>query len=248
MCDWSIGRVDVSAFELGKRIGLDGIEVSIGYPKDKLRLRQPDLQQEYLEAARRHGMSIPSVAMGVLNEVPLKSEPRAALWVADTIEVARNLGAKNILLAFFGPGDLYERPAIEVNRVVDALIELAPRAEKAGVVLGIESFLSAEDHLKILERVKSDAVQVYYDVYNSGVTKKYDAVREIKLLGKRICQIHFKEGPHHLGHGEVDWPAVVAALKEIGYRGWVVLETANPKDVVADTQRNLQYVRKLFTG
>jgi L-ribulose-5-phosphate 3-epimerase len=249
MCDWSIGRVDVSAFELGKRIGLDGIEVSIGGKGDKLKLRQPELQEKYLETARQLDMSIPSVAMGVLNEVPLKSEPKAALWVADTIRVARKLGAKNILLAFFGAGELWERPKVEVDRVVDVLIELAPRAERAGVVLGLENYLSAEDNLKILERVKSDAVQIYYDVFNSGVTRKYDAVKEIKLMGKHMCQIHFKEGNNFLGSGQVDWPAVAGALKEINYRGWVVLETASPtRDMVADTKKNLEYVKKLFAS
>jgi sugar phosphate isomerase/epimerase len=68
-------------------------------------------------------------------------------------------------------------------------------------------------------------------------------------MGKRMCQIHFKEGPGYLGaSGRPDWPAVVTALREIDYRGWVILETANPRDVVADTKRNLEYVRKLFAA
>lgn len=250
MCDWSLGKMDPSAFELGKQIGLDGIEISVGSVENKLWLRRPEIQQKYVEAAKERNMGIPSVAMGLLNGIPLKSEPKTALWVADTIEAAKAVGAKNILLAFFGPGELCDRPKVEVDRVVDVLIELAPRAEKAGVVLGLENYLSAEDNLKILERVKSDAVQIYYDVFNSGVTKKYDYVNEIKLMGKRMCQIHFKEGGHLLGgSGKPDWAKVVAALKEIDYRGWVVLETSAPsKDMAADTKKNLDYVKNLFAA
>ena len=37
------------------------------------------------------------------------------------------------------------------------------------------------------------------------------------------------------------------AIREIGYRGWIVLETSSPsKDAVADAKRNGAYVRSLF--
>jgi len=59
--------------------------------------------------------------------------------------------------------------------------------------------------------------------------------------------VHIKEGPHYLGEtGKPDWPAVVDALGEIGYRGWLVIETSSPKDLLDDTRRNLAYVRKVF--
>jgi len=58
---------------------------------------------------------------------------------------------------------------------------------------------------------------------------------------------HFKEGPNYLGEGKIDWKPVAAAIREIGYEGWIVLETSSPsKDRVADARRNAQFVRKLF--
>lgn len=251
MCDLSLKGGKPSDFDLAKQIGLDGLEVSVGFPDNQLWLRRAEVQKEYLEAARKAGLAIPSVAMGVLNDVPLMSEPRAALWAADTIEVARNLGAGCILLAFFGKGELKEENTADMRRVTEVLAELAPRAEKAGVILGVESYLTAEANLKILDAVKSKYVQVYYDFFNSGVTKKHDVLKEVRLLGRdRICQVHFKEGRYLLGGSkEIDWPAIVAALKEIGYRGWIVLETSSPsKDTLADTRTNLDYVRKLFAA
>jgi sugar phosphate isomerase/epimerase len=249
MCDWSIGRMDPSAFDLGRQIGLDGIQVSIGSPEDGLRLRRPEVQKQYIQAAKANGMSFHSVAMGLLNNIPLPREPRAALWVADTIEAARALGAKNILLAFFGKPEheLREQNADDMRRVTELMQELAPRAEKAQVILGLETYLTAEAHLKILDQVKSKWVQVYYDAYNAN-HKGHDYIKEIKLLGKdRICEVHFKEGPDYLGSGKMDWPAVAGTLKEIGYRGWLTLETTAPsKDMVADTKRNLEYLRRLF--
>ena len=174
-------------FELAKRIGLDGVEVSIGDPKDGLHLRRPERQREYLAASRKYAVAIPSVAMGVLNWVPLMSEPLTALWVADTIEAAKNLGAKSILLAFFAKGELKEENKDDMRRVTEVLTELAPRAEKAGVILGIESYLRAEAVTRILDEVKSKYVQVYYDFYNLGVTKQLDVIREIQAA---------RAGPH----------------------------------------------------
>jgi sugar phosphate isomerase/epimerase len=149
-------------------------------------------------------------------------------------------------MAFFSKGELKEGNKTDMQRVIDVLAELAPRAEKAGVVLGMESYLTAEAHLKIIDAVKSRAVQVYYDVYNANHAG-HDYLKEIKLIGgDRICQVHFKNGPHLLEAPGIDWPAVVATLKEVNYPGWIVLETSSPKDLVADTRTNLEYVRKLF--
>lgn len=248
MCDWSLGKAaDPSAFDLGRKIGLDGIQVSIGFPEDGLKLRRPEVQEQYLDIARKNGMNIHSVAMGVLNNVPLLSEPKAAVWAADTIDAAKALGAKNILLAFFGKGELKEQNAEDMRRLTELLQELAPRAQKARVILGLETYLTAEAHLKILDQVKSKWVQVYYDPYNAD-HEGHDYLKEIKLLGPdRICEVHFKEGPAYLGSGKIDWAAVAALLKEIGYRNWLVLETQSPsKDLVADTKRNLDYLKKLF--
>jgi len=71
-----------------------------------------------------------------------------------------------VLLAFFGNGDLHGDKA-GTDEVVRRLKEVAPRAEKAGIILGVESWLNAAQHMDILERVGSKAVQVYYDVANS---------------------------------------------------------------------------------
>lgn len=250
MCDWSIGRLDPSAFELARQIGLDGIEVSVGTRENNLWLRRKEIQDKYLQSAQASRLAIPSLAMGELNNVPLMSEPRAALWVADAIEVARQMKVDRMLLAFFGKGELKAQNPEDMRRVIEALTELAPRAEKAGVLLGVESYLSAADHLKILDAVKSKAIKVYFDVKNMA-DAGHDPIASLKTLGAdRICQIHFKDNPYlENGSGKVDWPAVVATIKEIKYPGWIVLETPSPtKDMVADTRKNLEYVRRLFAA
>jgi sugar phosphate isomerase/epimerase len=248
MCDWNLGKTgQVEAIRLAREIGLDGVEVSINFPGYGKHLRDPAVQQEFISAMKQERIPAPSVALGVLNGVPLKSEPKAALWVADAIEVARALGAGVMLLAFFGAGELRMDSAQDVNRVVDVLRELAPRAEKAKVILGLENTLSAPDNLRIVEAVGSPWVMVYYDLKNSADQGR-DVPAEIHLLGDRICQVHLKNGDQLLSTASnVDFPACAEALRDTGYRGWYVLETSSPSgDLIADTRANIEYVRRHF--
>lgn len=243
-CDWSLGkRGDPAAFEVAKAIGLDGVQVSLGTAADDMRLRKAEVQEQYRAAARTAGLEIASLAIGELNEVPYKSDPRTVAWVTDSVEVCVALGVRVVLLAFFGKGDLRDDPA-GVDEVVRRLKVVAPKAEKAGVLLGIESWLSAEQHLDILERVGAKAVKVYYDVCNAN-DRGYDIYREIRLLGDRICEVHAKENGALLGQGKVDFAKVRAALDDIHYTGWVQIEGAVPpgKPLLESYQVNNKFLR-----
>jgi L-ribulose-5-phosphate 3-epimerase len=247
-CDWSIGKMgDPAAFDVAKQIGLDGVQVSLGTAADDLKLRKPEEQRRYRDAAKQVGLKIASLAIGELNLVPYKNDPRTVDWVSDSIDVCKALGVRVVLLAFFSNGDLRDDlPGID--EVVKRLKAVAPKAEKAGVVLGIESWLNAEQHLDILNRVGSKAVQVYYDCCNSNFCG-YDIYQEIRQLGrKRICEIHFKEQGALLGQGKVDYKKVREALDDIGYRGWIQIEGAVPKgaNMLESYQANCKFVREVL--
>lgn len=249
-CDWSLGKMaDVAAFELAGKIGLDGVQVSLGTVENDMHLRRPEVQRAYREAAAQTGVAIASLALGELNRVPYKSDPRAEVWVRDAIDVARALGVRVILLAFFSAGDLRGDPA-GVDEVVRRLRAVAPKAEKAGVILGLESWLSAAEHLEILRRVGSKAVQVYYDVCNA-TDRSYDIFAELRALGRRrICELHAKETGALLGRGKVDYARVRTVLDEIGYRGWVQIEGAIPPGgtVLESSRANLQFLRGILNA
>ena len=179
--------------------------------------------------------------------MPYKSDPRTVEWVRDSIDVCQALQVKMVLLAFFGNGDLRDDKA-GMDEVVRRLKAVAPKAEKAGVALGIESWLSADQHLEIIDRVGSNAVQVYYDVCNSN-DRGYDIYKEIRQLGrKRICEFHAKENGSLLGQGKVDFKKVRAALDDIGYTGWIQIEGAVPpgKEMLESYQANCKFMREIF--
>ncbi len=246
-CDWSIGKMgDPAAFEVAKEIGLDGVQVSLGTLANHMRLRQAAVQEEYLAAAKAVGLEVASLAIGELNNIPYKSDPRTVPWVRDSVDVCTALGVHVVLLAFFANDDLREDKA-GVDEVVRRLKAVAPRAEKAGVTLGIESWLSADQHLEILDRVGSPAVGVYYDVCNSN-DMGYDIYAEIRKLGKRICEFHAKENGALLGHGKVDFHRVREAMDDINYRGWVEIEGGIPPgaQMLPSYKANCRFLRGIL--
>ena len=248
-CDWSIGPAgDVNAFAVAKQIGLDGVQVSLNTNADHEHLRRADVQGTFREAAKQAGIGFGGLAVGLLNEIPYKSDPRTEQWVQDSVDVAKALGVRNVLLAFFSKNDLRnDKRGTQV--VIDRLKAVAPKAERAGVVLGIESWLSAPEHLSIMDAVGSAAVKVYYDVCNSSVMG-YDIFGEIRDLGKdRICEVHLKENGFLLGKGKIDLKRVRQALDDINYAGWLQIEGAVPpgKPIVESYIENNRTVRSLFT-
>ena len=248
-CDWSIGRqADPAAMELAKQVGLDGVQVSLGTLADDMHLRRPEVQQRYKDAANQSGVEVLSLAIGELNNIPYKSDPRTIPWVSDGIEVCRAMNCRVILLAFFHKNDLRDdKPGRD--ETVRRLKEVAPKAEKMGILLGIESWLSAEDHMRIIDRVGSPALKVYYDVANS-TERGYDIFKEIRWLGRQgqICEFHMKENGALLGQGRIDFQKVRAALDDIGYRGPMQIEGAAPPGgkLVESCTANRRFLRGIF--
>jgi L-ribulose-5-phosphate 3-epimerase len=246
VCDWTIGKTgDPSAFDLAASLGLDGVQVSLLPKGDSLALADPALRQVFLKAARQARIPIASFAIGDLNDVPLKSDPRAEQWLAQGIDVAAAMDVKIILVPFFGKGELRNDPA-GIDAVVAALKRLAPKAEARGIVLALESYLSAGNDLKILERVGSPAVRVYYDVANSQ-DAGYPILDEIRRLGAHIAEVHAKDTKDLYGKGSMDFPAVRTALQSIGYKGWFVLEgTKMPLGVEESVRYDTDYLKTVF--
>jgi sugar phosphate isomerase/epimerase len=235
-----------------KAAGLEGVQIRLKLDGDELDVSKPATIADYKKQMAETGLPICGLMMGMLNQFPLATDPRGPAWLEQAITAAKELNGRVILVAFFGQGDLLDENGklkqTDVDSVVQRLKAAAPRAKDAGAVLAIENYLNAKQNLEILDRVGSDAVQVYYDVYNTGATKGYDVPAELRQLKGRVAQIHFKNGPQYLGEGKLQYPPIAAAITETGYRDWIVLETTSPsKDAVADARRNAEFTRKLFT-
>lgn len=264
VCDWSIGKTQTpEAFDFAKKLGFDGVQVS--FNGGDFDLRDKKVREQFRAKVKETGVAMTSLAMGCLNGVPYSSDPNAEKWVSEVLDVmvlmekeaqllddqqlANKVRPKIVLLAFFGKGDIKNKPEL-TNEVIRRLKKVAPKAEKHGLTLGLETWLSADDLLNILKAVDSPAVKVYYDVANAH-KMGYDIYEEIKQLGtKHICQIHFKENGVVLGKGEIDFPRLKKLVGAINYHGWIVAEKAINKELGIEKsyQQNQRFLRDLFAG
>jgi sugar phosphate isomerase/epimerase len=248
--DWELkGSNNPEAFAVAAKLGLDGVQIDLG---DVQAMRRPDRQQLFAATAQKHQVEIASLAVGLFYHVALATDKRAPALLDASIEVAAAMKQRVVLLACFGKSDL-NLPADKLDALVGRLKEHAPKAEKAGVVFGLEAECSVEHYLKILDRVGSPAVTAYFDTGHAH-TGGRDIAEEIKLLKGRICEFHAKDaGNILLGQGKIDFAEVRRGMDAIGYRGWLLLEQWNevpgPKPLGFDEvhRRNLKYLRGLFT-
>jgi L-ribulose-5-phosphate 3-epimerase len=245
--DWNLRQTGkLEAIALARSLGFDALEISLGRNPNagKLPMDDSDVQRRYIAGAKEQRIKLAGTCLDILHVNYLKNDRLAQKWVADGIAITKKLGCRVMLLPFFGKGAIQTQE--EQDYVAGVLKELAPEAAKAGVVLGLEDTISAEANARILDRVNSNAVGVYYDVGNS-TNNGFDPVAEIRWLGKaRICQIHLKDRGY-MGEGKIDFPAVMKAIAAIGYSGFAILETSAPSGSVEnDMRKNLAYVRKLI--
>ncbi len=117
--------------------------------------------------------------------------------------------------------------------VVKNLKPLAKYAEKKGVQLCIEplnrfetDFLNTCDKgLKLIKAVGSKAVKLHLDTFHMNIEEKNQAAAILKA-GKHLAHFHAcgcdRGTP---GNDHIDWKPIVDALKKIGYKGDVVIES-----------------------
>lgn len=152
-----------------------------------------------------------------------------------SIEAARTLGARTLILTVGQalPGIERER---QHGSIVDGLRAAAPIAEDAGVTLALEPLNTRVDHTgyyldttgegcQIVDEVDSPAVQLLFDAYHAAVMGE-DIVAELRANADRIAHVHVADAPgrHEPGTGTVDYADFFAALREVGYGGYVGLE------------------------
>jgi L-ribulose-5-phosphate 3-epimerase len=205
-------------FKLLKDLGFDGTEI---------RTRDKADRQEVARAIEKTGLPV----HGVVNS----DNPD----IISAIELAKYYGGDSVLVVA-----RYDRkkPLMESWKSTQAIIrEALPAAEKHGVRVLVENvwagfLISALDAERYIDEIDNPWFGSYFDVGNNvrwGVPEHW-----IQVLGQRIHKLDIKEWDERrhqqeglragfgseLGEGTIDWAAVRAELKRLGYRGWATAE------------------------
>lgn len=248
----SIGAFDPSrpwneAFKMAKEHGFEGVEVVVGEDGPLTTGSSQADCRRIREQAEAAGIRLVSLAGSLGWKYRLTSADAALRTEAVTVtraclRLAAALGTDALLVVPGGVGAPFKAgfPVTPYQAAYDntltSLGELKTVAEENGVVLGIENvwnmfLLSPLEMRGLVDAAGSDEVGVYLDVANilsTGYPEDW-----IRILGQRIKRVHFKDFKRDVGtakgfcpllEGDVNYPEVMKALREIGYQGPVVAE------------------------
>lgn len=256
VCDWMIlKRQKLSAFERTKAIGADGIELDMGglgnRPTFDNKLLDPVERKKFVEAAAAHDLEIASIAMSGFYAQNFAEREGIERIMDDCINTMNLLGVKVAFLPLGVQNDLVKYPEKRAA-VVERLKLFGAKAEAGGVVIGIETALSATEEVKLLEEIDSEGIKIYFNFQNP-LEGGRDLYEELRILGKdRICQIHATDtdGVWLEKNTRIDMDKVKATLDDLGWSGWLVIERSRDKDKVRDVVGNFganaRYLKSIF--
>jgi L-ribulose-5-phosphate 3-epimerase len=258
VCDWMIlKRQKLGAFQLAKDIGADGVEVDMGSLGKREsfdnHLADPATREQFLDKAHELNLEICSLAMSAFYAQSFAERPTAPRMVQDCIDTMTAMNVKVAFLPLGVLGDLEKRPELR-PAIVERLQAIAPKAEQAGVTIGLETALDASGEAKLLEDIGSTAIRSYFNFANALQTGR-DLCQELRTLGKdRICQIHAsdQDGAWLQNDPKIDLKKVKQTLDELGWSGWLVIErsrdASDSRNVRRNYGANAAYLKSIFQG
>ena len=236
---------------LAHEAGFEGFEIDLS---DDGPLTLTSSQQEIATVhalAERSGVQLSGLATGLYwGANPASDDPavrsRSAAILAKQIEIAQALGLDAILVvpatvgADFIPNCEIVPYDVAWQRATDFIRTALPMAARAGVRICIENvwnkfLLSPLEMRQFIAQFDSEWVGAYFDVGNTvalGYPEQW-----IHILGEQIRRVHLKDYRRAVGSvdgfveilsGDVNWPAVMSALRSISYKGWLTAEMIPP--------------------
>ena len=248
-------RQKLGAFQLARDIGADGVEVDMGGLGDREtfdnQLTNTAVRQQFLDKARELDLEIPSLGMTGFFAQSFAERPTVPRMIQDCVDTMKAMNVKIAFLPLGVKGDLVKNPELR-PAVVERLKMAGALAAKAGVVIGVETSLSAVEEVKLLDDVGSPAIKIYFNFANA-IKNGRDISSELRTLGKdRICQIHAtnEDGVWLENDPKIDLAKVRQTLDDMGWRGWLVIERSrdqnDPRNVKKNFGANTAYLKKMF--
>lgn len=219
--------------------GFDGFEPTLMPQGGLPNLEEPDASAERLRAkADALGLEIPSMRGGptfwpTFASPNKEDRDRAVDAAGSALNAVRIMGGSALLVV---PGRVQESRSYlaAIQWATESGKRVAKLAEEAGILACMENvangmFISPLDMRNFIDEIASPMVKAYFDVGNCLAMGQGYPEDWINILGGRIGRIHFKDAAEngeirYLLQGDVDWPAVMANLRKIGYDQYVAIE------------------------
>jgi D-psicose/D-tagatose/L-ribulose 3-epimerase len=216
-----------------KQKDFDGIEI----PVFRIEGFSPVRVRRAMEA---NGLECNTVSVFVNGLNALSDEPairaKSLQWLKDLVAISAECGATTIGGPLYCPVGYLpgrRRTQTEWKRAVDAYQQLGDTLVAHGITLAIEPlnrfetyFLNtAADAALLAEQVGHPNVGILYDTFHANIEEK-DIAAGLRTLGKHVKLIHTCENDRGIpGSGHIEWPQIFAAIEQLGYDGWLTIES-----------------------
>lgn len=257
-------------FVAAKRDGYECVEPAIGDDGELNLGVTQSFCEDAVALASREGLQIKTMASGTYWSYNLASASEAdrsrALGALEKMLRITSWFGASTLLTIPGAVDVFFMPDAPVqsydevwDKATEGIRKALPVAAECGVSIGIENvwnkfLLSPLEMRQFIDQFESPWVGSYFDVGNVMAFGHPD--QWIRILGPRVKAVHVKdfrrsvgtaEGFVDLCEGDVPWPAVMAALREVGYEGPLTAELiphypSNPELRCANASRALDVI------
>ncbi|QEC55673.1 sugar phosphate isomerase/epimerase family protein [Flavisolibacter ginsenosidimutans] len=248
-------RQKLGALQLTKDIGADGVEIDMGglgnRPTFENSLLIDSVRQQFLNKAKELSLQIPSLGMTGYYAQSFCQREQFIQSIQDCIETMKLMNVKVAFLPLGVQCDLVKKPELR-DSVVSRLKIAGKMAEKAKVVIGIETALDAKGELALLKDVNSPAIKSYFN-FSNAIKNGRDLNKELETLGKKyIVQIHCTDddGVWLQNDPKINMLEVKRTLDKMGWSGWLVIERSRdakePRNVKKNFGANTAYVKSIF--
>ena len=247
-------RQSLGAVDFAGDVGVDGVEIDMGPLRTaetflENKLLDPVQAQEFLDLAVENGVVFSSIGMvGFLAQDISTKDTLLTKMIPDTIQTMNNMGVKVAYLPIRGTNlklNPDRRPA-----VVAQLKGTGELAEAAGVIFGIETTLTGEEEVALIDEIGSPAIKSYFN-FKNPLEEGRDLIEELKIFGRdRIVQIHCTDEDGELleDNDDIDMEKVRDTLAEMGWSGWLVMERSRVSSMShrESFTANADYLRLFF--
>ncbi len=233
---WCYGKLSLDQLcEAGEKMGLKGIDL---------------LKPNDFPTLKKHGLVCTMTSGGGSVNDKTKHE-QAVARICAAIEANAEFGFPNVI-AMAGQRDGIPDD-VGIENAVAALKQVAGLAEKKKVNVCIEYLNSRVDHkgymfdnmawgVEVCTQVGSPNVKILYDIYHAQIMEG-DIIRTIQTHKDLIGHYHTGGNP---GRNEIDetqelyYPAIMRAIVESGFTGYVAHEFVPTRDPLASLAQAIE--------
>jgi D-psicose/D-tagatose/L-ribulose 3-epimerase len=215
-----------------REYGIDGFEIAMFDPAD---LNVPELRNAF--ASNGLECTVCAILPPGINPISTDSAERtkARAHLAQCIETAAEIGAHRIGGPLYAPiGYLpgRRRTNDEWCWAVEYFQSLGDMLQQHEMTLGIEPVNRSEtfflnttaEACALCDEIGNPRIGVLIDTFHANIEEK-NLAEAVHTAGQRLVHLHASENDRGLvGSGHVDFPAIVTALKQINYAGYLMIE------------------------